>query len=494
MMRQTLLIERVMDQTRLAVIEDGALCELHIERPGSENLTGKIYLGRVENVLPGMNAAFVDIGTDKNGLLAAADAQTASPKGGEARQPARIGDLVRPGQSVLVQAVKAQPGAKGPRLTCAITLPGRLIALLPTEGGVGVSKKLTDAGERERLHALGRALTEAEGFGLILRTAAEGADEEALRGEYAYLAAKWRDIQTRAAHVVAPRLLYDNDSLTLRAVRERLGEQTEALWTDDPDLYEEVRNLVGRLAPRYAGRVRLHGGDIPLFDLYRVDAQADRALQKYVWLKSGGSLVIEETEALTVVDVNTGKNVGRRDVEDTILSNNLEAAQEMMRQLRLRDIGGIVVADFIDMADEKHRQALLGELRAFAARDANRTKVVGITALGLVELTRKKVRQSLGRQLTHTCAHCGGNGVAPSHEATARRAIRELWRCRRGGDATPLICQTAPEVCGWMKTIGAPEGGATYVLPASDMEAGEYRLSPVDPAALPPGGKLLKRG
>ncbi len=496
MMNQTLLIERVLDQTRLAVIEDGALCELHIERPGSENLTGNIYLGRVENVLPGMNAAFVDIGIEKKGFLAAEDAgaPTADTDRGAGREAPRIGDIARPGQPILVQAVKAQPGAKGPRLTREISLPGRLMALMPAGKHVGVSRKLADAGERERLISIGRALTEKDGFGLILRTAADGAGADAIGEEYAFLAARWREIENRAAHTVAPKLLYDDNRLAIRAVRERLGARTEALWVDDPGLCEEICGLARRLAPQYADRVRLHAGEVPLFDLYRVDAQADMALQKYVWLKSGGSLVIEETEALTVADVNTGKNVGRRDVEDTILQNNLEAARELMRQLRLRDIGGIVVADFIDMASDAHRQALLNELRACADRDMNRTKVAGITALGLVELTRKKVRQSLNRQMLHTCSHCGGNGVVFSHETTARRAIRELWRRRRGGDATPMLCQAAPEVCGWMQTIGAPEGGAAYVLPESDMEAGEYRLSPVDPAALPAGVKTLKRG
>ena len=494
MMKQTLLLERVMDQTRMAVIEDGELCELHIERPGTENLTGNIYLGRVENVLPGMNAAFVDIGADKNGFLAAEDAVTALNASEGRRGPVRIGDLVRPGQAIPVQVVKAQPGAKGPRLTGRITLPGRLMALTPMESGVGVSKKIADADEREWLSAAGRALAGADGFGMILRTAADGADAAAIREEYARLSEHWRDIAGRAAHGVAPRLLYDDNSLSLRAVRDRLGAQTEALWVDDAGLCQQVRALADRLAPEYTGRVRRHEGDIPLFDVYRVDAQADKALQKYVWLKSGGSLVIEETEALTVVDVNTGKNVGRRDAGETILANNLEAARELMRQLRLRDIGGIVVADFIDMAGEAQKQALLDALRACAARDANRTKVVGITALGLVELTRKKARQSLGRQLLHTCPHCGGDGAVFAHETTARRAIRELWRRRRGGDATPMLIMAAPEVCGWMKTIGAPEGGATWALPTEGLEAGEYRLSPVDPAALPAGCKLLKRG
>ncbi len=483
-MTQTLLMERVMDQTRLAVIEDDALCELYVQRPDSENLSGNIYLGRVENVLPGMNAAFVDIGLEKNGFLSAGDMRLFAQADRElaaALGRDRIDRLVRPGQMLPVQVVKTQPGEKGARLSCHITLPGRRIVLLSGVEYVGVSRKIRDAAERERLRALGQALTDGSGHGLILRTAAEGARREDLEDEYRRLSAIFSTIFARSEHGVAPGLIHDDNDLTLRAVRDMLSDDVDVLWVDDGDCLKRLREYADAVAPKLAEKIRRHEGDIPLFDLYRVDAQGERALGKYVWLKNGGSLVIEETEAMTVVDVNTGKNVGKRAAEETIFENNCEAARELMRQLRLRDIGGIIVADFIDMRSQRDRDALLELLRECAARDRNHTTVVDITPLGLVELTRRKTRLSLSRQLMHTCSHCGGNGVVPSDETVARHALRDLWRRRRGGDGTALRLEAVPAVCGWIRKIGIPEGGTVALSPREDMNASEYHIYPADP-------------
>ena len=496
-MTRTLLMERVLDETRLAVIEENRLAELHIQRPDSENVTGNLYLGRVENVLPGMNAAFIDIGIGKSGFIAADDLgapMVADRALAEELGRKRIEQLARPGQPILVQAIKSQPGGKGPRLSAHVTLPGRLMALLTDVAHIGVSRKIEDADERERLRGIGMRLLAEGGCGLILRTAASGAQEDAIRDEYRRLTAAWRQIQTCAAHGIAPKCLHDDNALALRAVRDWLNADTDALWVDDPTLFEEARAIAAAIAPEQAGKVCLHEGEMPLFDLYRVDSQAEKALQKFVWLKGGGSLVIEQTEALTVVDVNTARNVGKGSAEETVLNNNLEAAREMMRQLRLRDIGGIVVVDFIDMKKEADRQALLDALRACARQDRVRVDVVGITALGLVELTRKKARQSLSRQLMHTCSACGGNGTVPSHETVARRALREIWRRRRAGEANPMLLEAAPEVCGRLRAIGYPAGGAVYVHANADLAAGEYRLSPADENRLPDGAKPLKRG
>ena len=346
--KRTLLLEQVADQTRLAVIEDGALCALFHQSPGSGELAGNIYLGRVENVLPGMNAAFIDIGLDRKGFLAAGEGDHW-----------RIADIAKPGREILVQVVKSQPGAKGPLLSTRLSLPGRLMALLPGERYVGVSKKLGDEAERARLKQIGLVLMERGGAGLIMRTAAAGVVASALESEYAGLVALHARLAAQAEHLIAPRLLHDDNDLALRCVRDMLSEDVEAVWVDDGPLCERVVALAKDLAPGFSGRIKRHEGATPLFDLYRVDAQADRALERYVWLDSGGSLVIDETEALTVIDVNTGKNTGTRDAEATILRTNREAAVELMRQLRLRDIGGIVVVDFIDMKREEDRQALL---------------------------------------------------------------------------------------------------------------------------------------
>lgn len=488
-MKQTLLLERILDQTRLAVVEDGQLCELYIESPDGENLCGNIYLGRVERVLPGMNAAFVNIGLEKNGFLAAADAAT--EEGGLSGE-VRIEALARVGQEFPVQVIKSQPGAKGPRLSRRVTLAGRRMALLSGASSVGVSRKISDENERKRLWEIGMSLAKPHGLGVILRTAAADAEEAELLGEFGRLNALYDQIMFRAAHGCAPKLLHNDNGLALRAVRDFLSEQTDALWVEDEEDYERLVELARAVAPNLVGRILRHEGSVPLFDLYRVDAQAEKALQKFVWLKGGGSLVIEETEALTVVDVNTAKNVGNRSAEETIFENNCEAARELMRQLRLRDVGGIVVADFIDMHADAQRQALLEVLRECASRDRNRVTVVDITALGLVELTRKRERQSLRRQLTHTCDRCGANGVVPSHEASARRIVRELWRRRRGGDASALLLEASPPVCAYVRRIGNPRGGSVFLKPAVDLDDGEYRLTPTSLDAPPPESKLLK--
>lgn len=482
-MKRTLLMERVLDQTRLAVIEDGALCEMYLQQPGSENLAGNVYLGRVSNVLPGMNAAFVDIGLEKNGFLAAGDIRLPVQGDGalaEALGKARIENLVRPGGEIAVQVIRSQPGAKGPRLSCHISLPGRLMALMRGVAYVGVSRRIDDGAERERLYKAGRSLTEKTDVGIILRTAAQGAGESALRAEYERLSSLLADILEKSRHCAAPRLLYDDNDLAVRAVRDLLADDVDALWADDADCFARLVACARAYAPELAGRIRLHDGQTPLFDLYRVDAQADRALGKRVWLDGGGSLVIEETEALTVVDVNTAKNTGKRSADETILKTNREAARELMRQLRLRDIGGIIVVDFIDMRRDGDRQALMELLRECAARDRNHTTVVDITPLGLVELTRKRVRQSLSRQLTRACSHCGGTGAAPAHEATARRIARELWRRRRGGDDTALLIEASAPVCAALKNIGIARDGRAVVRASSEPDAGEYRLSPLD--------------
>ena len=481
-MKQTLLLEKVMDQTRLAVIEDGALCELYDARPDAGNISGNIYLGRVENVLPGMNAAFVDIGGEKNGFLGAGDIRLfaqGDPDLAKKLGKARIEALVRPGQSLLVQAVRSQPGAKGPRLSCHITLPGRTMVLLAGVGYVGVSRKIHAPQERERLRGIGVALTGGADHGLILRTAAQGVSETALKEEYHRLTNMYDDLSQRGKTAAKPGLVYDDNDLALQAVRDRLDEAVEALWVDDPATFDRASGLAAMLAPDLCDRVKRHDGTTPLFDLYRVDAQIEKALQRKVWLKDGGFIVIDETEALTAVDVNTGKNTGRRDAGETILAANCEAAREVMRQLRLRDIGGIIVVDFIDMASENDRQVLLDVLRECAALDRNHTSVVDITPLGLVELTRKRTRQSLSRQLMHDCEACDGNGTVPAHETTARQALRALWRRRRGGDNTALCLRAAPAVCGWIRRIGLPEGGPVRLDADEGMGAGEYSFSPI---------------
>ena len=495
-MKKTLLMESVLGEARLAVIEDNRLCEIYTDRPGADDCAGSIYLGRVENVLPGMNAAFVDIGLEKNGFLYAGDVGLDMPHDGQLDRQvagARIEKLVRPGAQVLVQVVKAQSGQKGHRVSCHVNLPGRLMVLLPDVQYIGVSRKIQEAPERDRLRGIAKAMLGDTGMGAILRTSARGAEAGAIEAEFDRLRGLWADISRRSEHTSAPRCVYSNADLSLRAVRDMLDADTDALWVDGEALYGEVRALAMEIAPRWADRVRCHAGDIPLFDLHRVDAQVEKALRKYVWLDSGGSLVIEQTEAMTVIDVNTGKFVGKRALSETIFKLNCEAAEEIIRQLRLRDIGGIVIVDFIDMEDTAQNEALLEKLCELARQDRNRLSVVGLTGLGLVELTRKRLRRPISRQLMHTCSDCGGDGVVPSHETTARRALREIWRRRRLGEGNPLVIEAAAPVTGLMKRVGAPEGGAVYARSCESMKAGEYRIAPVDEDRLPEGCARLKQ-
>lgn len=494
-MKKEFLLETVRGQTRLAVMEDSQLCELYYERPGSEKLSGNLYLGRVQNILPGMNAAFVDIGQDKNAFLYAGDIPV-DPR--EAQELAgrmkneRIERMIRPGQEILVQVIKEPGGTKGCRISSHVTVPGRMTVLLPSVRYVGISKKITDEAERDRLYAIAEQLVEEGGMGVIVRTAAEGIDEQTLRSDYLAACALWKVIERQAKHAKAPRLIHSDGSLALRAVRDMLDETVDAVRVDDKTLLEEMLGYARLLAPKFVDRFVEHTNSTPLFDVYRVDAQADKHMGRHVWLKSGGSLVVDETEAMTVIDVNTGKFVGNRSFDETVFKLNCEAAREIARLLRLRDIGGIIIIDFIDMDSQAHRDELIRLLREQMAEDRNRTNVVGFTGLGLVEMTRKKVRRPATKQLMHTCSSCGGYGMVPSFETTARRVVRELWVRKRAGSEGTLLVRAAEPVVGWLKTIGAPKGMRVFVCAEEKLSEGEYSISPAAESELPGESKLLK--
>lgn len=494
-MNRELLLETVAGQTRLAVVEDGRLCELYYERPGGEKLSGNLYLGRVQNILPGMNAAFVDIGLDKNAFLHAGDLPVDPREERELAdrmKQARIERMLHSGQQLLVQVVKEPGGTKGCRISSHVTVPGRMTVLLPTVRYVGISRKIVDPGERARLSAIATEMTEGCGMGVIVRTAAEGVDAETLRADYQAACDLWREIEQRARHAVAPRLIHADGSLALRVVRDFMDEETACVRVDGEPLAGEVRRYARLLAPAMEEKVETYRGQTPLFDLYRVDAQADKRMGRHVWLKSGGSLVIDETEALTVIDVNTGKFVGNHSFDETVFKLNCEAAREIARLLRLRDIGGIIVIDFIDMDGEAEREALLKLLRELMESDRNRTNVVGFTGLGLVEMTRKKVRRPLTKQLMHVCSVCGGRGVVESYETTARKILRELWVRGRGGCEGALLVEASEPVVGWLTSLGAPEGVRAYAATDASLSPEVYRISPADERKLPEGSNLLK--
>jgi len=404
--------------TQIAVLEGRALIEHYVSVPQDDALQidGNIYVGRVQNVLPGMEAAFVDIGTPKNAVLYRGDVRydkdDVEGGSGAKRSDARIEQLLRPGQTVLCQVTKNPIGTKGARLTQEVSLPGRFVVLVPNSDTYGISKRLSDD-ERKRLR---RILDEVRpaGHGLIVRTAAEGATADELRRDVTRLVSQWEQIDALASRGRPPQLLYREPGIAVRVIREEFNRNYRGVVIDDPQLYEEVRDYVASISPELADRVEYYDNNeesLPIFERFHVHEQLHKALDRKVWLPSGGSLIIERTEALTVIDVNTGRNVGSSSLEETVYRNNLEAAEEVARQLRLRDIGGIIVIDFIDMEIRQNRDDVVRAFRDALSRDKTRTQVFDISDLGLVEMTRKRVSEGLVESFSSTCPTCQGRGI-----------------------------------------------------------------------------------
>jgi ribonuclease E len=398
--------------THIGVLEGRSLVEHYVGslEPDDTAIDGNIYLGRVQNVLPGMEAAFIDIGTPKNGVLYRGDVAF-DPNDVEESHP-RIERLLKNGQSVLVQVTKNPIGAKGARLTQEVSLAGRFVVMVPGQPETyGISKRLPDD-ERKRLRRVLEGLRPPDA-GLIVRTAAEGATDVELRRDVERLRAQWEQISKVASRAKAPSLVYREPTLVVRVIREEFTKEYRGVVIDDRDLYEEVRSYVEAIAPELAERVEYYDPDVeglPLYERFHVQEQLLKALDRKVWLPSGGSLIVESTEALTVIDVNTGKNVGRTNLEETVYRNNLEAADEVARQLRLRDIGGIIVIDFIDMEIRRNREEVIRAFRDALARDKTRTQVFDISELGLVEMTRKRISEGLVEAFSQTCPTCQGRG------------------------------------------------------------------------------------
>ena len=401
--------------TQIAVLEGRTLVEHVVSRAADDanQIDGNIYRGRVQNVLPGMEAAFIDIGTPKNAVLYRGDVRFDRDDLESAGSPAmRIEEMLKPGQLILCQVTKNPIGAKGARLTQEVSLPGRFVVMVPNSSAFGISKRLDDA-ERKRLR---RIVDEVrpKGHGLIVRTAAEGASLEELAHDVERLLGQWAVIEAEAGRSQGPGLLYREPDLAVRIVREEFNREYRGVVIDDPELFTQVKEYVAGINPELADRVEFYdtvAENMPVFERFHVHEQLHKALDRKVWLPSGGSLIIERTEALTVIDVNTGKNVGTSNLEETVYRNNLEAAEEIARQLRLRDIGGIIVIDFIDMEIRDNREKVSSALRAALARDKTRTQVFDISELGLVEMTRKRVSEGLVESLSTTCSICGGRGI-----------------------------------------------------------------------------------
>jgi len=428
-------------ETRAAILESGVVQELHIERASRRGLVSNLYKGRVSRVLPGMQAAFVEIGLERTAFLHAADiAQSASTDTLVNSAPASlppvedIRRLVTCGDDILVQVIKDPIGTKGARLTTFIALPSRYLVYMPRGEGVGVSARIEDEPERVRLKTLLTELAAADpagAGGYIVRTAAQGAAPESLREDMTYLAKLWEHVRTRVAEVTAGSVVHEDLPLTLRVLRDELARGVQRVLVDSPREYERMREFAAAFMPQGAPGIELYAGPRPIFDLNGIEEEIAKALDRKVPLKSGGHLVIDQTEAMTTIDVNTGAYVGHRNLEETIFRTNLEAAVSIARQLRLRNLGGIIIIDFIDMRDEPHRRAVLSALERALSGDRAQTHIVSLSPLGLVEMTRKRTRESLEHLLCEPCPSCEGRGFVRTPETVCNEIFREIVRQSR---------------------------------------------------------------
>lgn len=442
-------------EARIALLENGELAELFIERTAKRRLVGNIYKGVVSTVIPGIEAAFIDVGQEKNGFLYIADVtdthdeydEYLEEEGDEEeyrprsrrKRKTRIEHILKRGQEIMVQVSKEPMGQKGMRLTNYVSLPGRYLVLMPTVKHLGVSRKIEDEKERERLRKIAAKVC-PKGLGLIVRTVGEGKGKEEIEADAKYLAELWHKIVRRMESMQAPSLLHQDLGQVARVVRDVFNDEIDRFVIDSKRDYDTVLNLLENLAPHLRPRMELYRRRVPLFEKYDLEVQIEKALRKKVWLPSGGHIVIDQAEALTTIDVNTGKFIGKKKLEDTVFKTNMEAASVVARQLRLRDIGGIILVDFIDMEKSSNRQKLHKEFQGAFKSDRSKTYVLGVTELGLIQMTRKRVKLSLTPSLCEPCPYCEGTGWVKSIATTTIQALRQLERhCRESGDKTVAL-------------------------------------------------------
>jgi ribonuclease G len=419
-------------QTRAAVLEDNELVEIYMEDQEDQSIVGNIYKGLVDNVLPGMGAAFIDIGTGKNAFLYVKDVlpELMNYNGelsidSENIRSYRIEDYLKIGQEVLIQIVKDPIGNKGARATTHITLPGRFAVLMPTADYIGVSRRIEDESERERLKDMA-AQVKPSNMGIIVRTAGEGCSLSDLKSDMEFLNTLWTNVLGKSEKTSAPKLIHKDMSLFFRIVRDMFTKEIDKLTINNKEYYEKALEIISMTSPDLKSRINYFDKFYEIFDYYKIEEKIEKIISKKVWLKSGGYIVIDQTEALTVVDVNTGKYVGSKDLPDTVLKTNIEAAKEIARQLRLRDIGGIIIIDFIDMNNDEHENLVLEVLRNALKKDKNRSNVLGMTHLGLVEMTRKKVVQPKTNIMQSICPYCSGTGRVLSKQTIFKKIEFEI--------------------------------------------------------------------
>src|SRR5687767_7826930 len=492
-MTKEMFISSSAHETRVAILEEDLVAEIFIERERSRGVVGNLYKGRVSKVLPGMQSAFVDLGLERDGFLYVTDviatfeefdrletdedepgaagngsrgtgpADVANKGGGPVSRGGRrdrerdkgpepkIEDLLKETQEIIVQVAKEPLGTKGARLTSHATMPGRFLVFMPTVDHVGVSRKIDSRDERSRLRGIVREFREQHGFtgGVIIRTAAGGRAKEDIVSDLSYFHRVWTEIRQKAETHRAPAVVYQEQSLVAKLLRDLLTEEFSAIRIDNPTEHRRVLELIERIMPSLAPKVKLYEKEYPIFEEYGVQVEIDRALRSKVWLKSGGSIVINQTEALVAIDVNTGRYVGKKTagrLEDTIIKTNLEAAKEIVRQIRLRDLGGIIVLDFIDMEEKKNRQKVLQTVEQELRKDRAPSKALQVSDFGLVIITRKRVKQSLERVLTEPCPYCAGSAVIKSSSTICYEILTEVKKVSADLDGQSLILRVNPDI------------------------------------------------
>lgn len=501
-MAKEILVNVNTRETRVALVDSGKLVELHIERAGK--VVGSIYKCKVANVLPGMDAAFVDIGLERNAFLYAGDVL---PEAGDDLPQTKqthhvnIKDLIKVGQALMVQVVKAPRGTKGARVSTRISLPGRYLVLMPEADNVGISRKIIEKKERDRLKNLAEKIKQ-KGFGIIMRTEAEGVSERYLHHDMTVLIKLWERIQNEAKTTHAPGLIHQDFNLVYRTIRDTFGSDVRKMLIDSPEEFENARELVRLLSPRQKSKLSLYDGSVPMFEYFSIENEIERLLKRKVWLKSGGHITIDETEALTTIDVNTGKYIGSTSLSETILKTNLEAASEIARQLRLRDIGGIIIIDFIDMSGAKDRTQVLNSLEKSLKKDRMRTKISHISPLGLVEMTRKRTGETIAQVLNQTCPYCQGYGQVLSAESVSILAEREMMKTAAEVDDEAFIVTANPEVAEYLigpngenaVALEAKIRRALYIRAEKDLHIEKYEILPGDLQEIESQMVPIKRG
>jgi ribonuclease G len=451
---EEILINVTPRETRVAVLENGVLQEIYIERASRLGIVGNIYKGKVSRVLPGMQAAFVDIGLERTAFLHASDVAVEEHSNGDMdilekgrREQASITALLREGQDVVVQVIKEPLGTKGARLTTQISIPARFLVLMPGLQHIGISQKIEDEQERQRFKEMVfRLRGEAEDQGYIVRTAAEGATEEDLYKDMVFLQKLWNSIQEKSRIAPPGSLIHEDLRLVMRIMRDMAVADVEKIRIDSKETHERLVSFASKFIPELAARIEHYPGERPIFDIYAVEDEIQKALERKVQLKSGGYLIIDQTEAMTTIDVNTGGFVGHRNLEETIFKTNLEASQAIVRHLRLRNLGGIIIIDFIDMQDDDHKRQVLRALEKHLESDHAKSNISEVSTLGLVEMTRKRTRESIEHVLCEVCPTCNGRGSIKTAETVCYEIFREIMREARQYEAEQFLVLASPEV------------------------------------------------